>query len=179
MHLGFKPRISGGYWSYCICPTSVPLGRVVTWSIRSGTVWLCLRGILFCSVQNTGFVLKGEGIIGGGYTRLQAGNTSWVLTQSSSWLSTGINLCSVLELLSENRPQRDAMYMPNWLQIADLFLQCVVFYELICFYVNILCSYKSVPALKCLLAECVVLLLDTYLIPLSYLCGSYEATTSS
>lgn len=76
-------------------------------------MWLCL---LLCTERR--LCLEGEGIIGGGYTRLQAGNTSRVLTRSSSRVSTGINLSdgSSLMFLLKNSA---AVHMST-LQITDL-----------------------------------------------------------
>lgn len=53
----------------------------------------CLRGRLFCSEQNTGFVsVEGGGIIAGGYTRPRAGNTSCAQTGVQSGVDIQIEL---------------------------------------------------------------------------------------
>ena len=55
-------------------------------------MWSCLRGRLFCSELNAGFVLGGGGTIGGGQTRLQAGNPSCADTGVQSGADIHIQL---------------------------------------------------------------------------------------
>lgn len=69
-----------------------------------------LRGRLFCSEQNTGFVsVEGGGIISGGYTRLQAGNTSCAQTGVQSGVDIQIepvtcwNHAATLTLIIQGR----------------------------------------------------------------------------